>query len=160
MFKKIYQSARNHYFQAIKTAKKNHWNEFLEKEDTQTIFKAMLYTKNLQIERIPNIRSNSFQFENSFEGKCLAFRFVLFPPPPSTTAPKWEEYKQSKKWDWPKLTENELFNTCSTKIKEKNPGPNGITQKIIIRTYKAIPKAFFTFFNNLINLGYHPSCWK
>ncbi|KAJ8063422.1 hypothetical protein OCU04_008642 [Sclerotinia nivalis] len=162
VFKKIYQSARNHYFQAIKTAKKNHWNEFLEKEDTQTIFKAMFYTKNLQTERIPNIRSNSFQLESSFEGKCSAFRSVLFPPPPppNTTAPKWEGYKQSKMWDWPKLTENELFSACSAKIKGKSPGPDGITQEIIIRTYKAIPKAFFTLFSNLINLGYHPSYWK
>ncbi|KAJ8063433.1 hypothetical protein OCU04_008652 [Sclerotinia nivalis] len=160
MFKKIYQSARNHYFQAIKTAKKNHWNEFLEKEDTQTIFKAMSYTKDLQTERIPNIRSSPSQFESSFEGKCSAFRSTLFPPPPITPAPIWEGYKQSNKWDWPKLTESELFNACSTKIKGKTPGPDGITQEIIIQAYKAIPTTFFTLFSNLINLGYHPSCWK
>ncbi|APA14489.1 hypothetical protein SS1G_06411 [Sclerotinia sclerotiorum 1980 UF-70] len=160
MFKKIYQSARNHYFQAIKTAKKNHWNEFLEKEDTQSIFKAMSYTKDIQTERIPNIRSNPSKLENSFEGKCSAFRSTLFPPPPFTPPPNWESYKQSKKWEWPDLTESELLNACSAKIKGKTPGPDGITQDIIIQAYKAIPKAFFTLFSHLINLGYHPSCWK
>ncbi|EDO03846.1 hypothetical protein SS1G_06327 [Sclerotinia sclerotiorum 1980 UF-70] len=69
-------------------------------------------------------------------------------------------YKQSKKWEWPDLTESELLNACSAKIKGKTPGPDGITQDIIIQAYKAIPKAFFTLFSHLINLGYHPSCWK
>jgi hypothetical protein len=35
----------NIYFQAIKQAKRNHWNNFLEKEDPQSIFKALNYTK-------------------------------------------------------------------------------------------------------------------
>ncbi|EDN93481.1 hypothetical protein SS1G_09348 [Sclerotinia sclerotiorum 1980 UF-70] len=62
--------------------------------------------------------------------------------------------------EWPDLTESELLNACSAKIKGKTPGPDGITQDIIIQAYKAIPKAFFTLFSHLINLGYYPSCWK
>ena len=45
LWKKDYLLARNTYFQAIKTAKRDHWNQFLEKEDPKTIFKAMSYTK-------------------------------------------------------------------------------------------------------------------
>lgn len=132
--KEIYYKARNKYFQAIKTAKKDHWNNFLEKEDTQTIFKAMAYTKDHQNQRIPNIAT-----ETSFEGKCTAFRSTLFPQPPITPEPIWEEDQQSKAWDWPKLTQNELKNACSAKIQGKTPGPDGISQEIITKAYKAIP---------------------
>lgn len=154
-FKEEYRVARNKYLQAIKTAKKNHWNEFLEKEDTQTIFKAMAYTKDFQDQRIPDIQS-----ESSFERKCQAFRSILFPSPPITPEPQWEGYKHSKKWEWPDLSQNELSNACSAKIQGKSPGPDGITQEIITRAYKAIPQTFFTLFSKLLNLGYHPQCWK
>ena len=42
-----YQTAKNQYFNAIKRAKTDHWNQFLEKEDPQSIFKAMAYTKDI-----------------------------------------------------------------------------------------------------------------
>ncbi|EDO04694.1 hypothetical protein SS1G_07177 [Sclerotinia sclerotiorum 1980 UF-70] len=153
--KEEYRIARNKYFQAIKTAKKDHWNDFLEKEDTQTVFKAMTYTKDFQDQRIPDISS-----ESSFEGKCSAFRSTLFPPPPTTLKPQWVGYKQSKKWEWPNLSQIELSNACSAKIQGKTPGPDGITQEIITKAYKAIPEIFFTLFSKLLNLGYHPKCWK
>ena len=39
----------------IKQAKKDHWNQFLEKEDPKSIFKAMSYTKASRVDKIPNI---------------------------------------------------------------------------------------------------------
>jgi hypothetical protein len=53
-----YLEARNAYFQAIKKAKRDHWNQFLEKEDSKSIFKAMAYTKDGKVERIPPIQAN------------------------------------------------------------------------------------------------------
>ncbi|KAH9210757.1 hypothetical protein DL95DRAFT_512681 [Leptodontidium sp. 2 PMI_412] len=44
------------YLQAIKSAKREHWNQFLQKEDTWSIFKAMKYTKNNLVSRIPLIK--------------------------------------------------------------------------------------------------------
>jgi hypothetical protein len=35
-------------------------------------------------------------------------------------------------WKWPSLTKGELENACSTKIKGKTPGPDFITQEIIL----------------------------
>ncbi|KAG9243329.1 hypothetical protein BJ878DRAFT_553154 [Calycina marina] len=43
---------------------------------------------------------------------------------------KGHEEDQSK-WDWPNLTRIELENVCSSKIKTKPSGPDGITQDII-----------------------------
>ena len=54
-----YLQARNSYFQAIKQAKRDHWNNFLEKEDPKSIFKAMGYTKEYRIERTPPIQKET-----------------------------------------------------------------------------------------------------
>jgi hypothetical protein len=45
-YKQELQNAKNTYFNAIKSTKLAHWNKFLENEDSQSIFKAIKYTKN------------------------------------------------------------------------------------------------------------------
>jgi hypothetical protein len=47
--KTAYFIARNTFFQAVKTAKRDHWSTFLEKEDPKSIFRAMKYTKDNRI---------------------------------------------------------------------------------------------------------------
>jgi len=80
--KQPYLQAKNSYFQAIKQAKRDHWNSFLEKEDLKSIFKAMSYTKNSRIEKIPSILG-----QTTFQEKCQAFRETLFPTPPTALEP-------------------------------------------------------------------------
>jgi hypothetical protein len=53
--KQLYLQAKNAYFLAIKQAKRDHWNQFLEKEDPKSIYKALKYTKDCQVKRIPAI---------------------------------------------------------------------------------------------------------
>ena len=55
LYKRDFLIARNTYQKAIKEAKRKHWNDFLEKEDPKSIFKAMAYTKEQRVERIPPI---------------------------------------------------------------------------------------------------------
>jgi ribonuclease HI len=152
--------ARNSYFAAIKHAKREHWNHFLEKEDPQSIFKAVGYTKDRQAIQTPPIRDLSDRIQDTFEGKCTAFRTTLFPSPPISPPPNWENYSQAEEWQWPYLTKRELKEACSTKIKSKSPGPDSITQDIIIYAFKAAPEWFFRIFSSLIDIGYHPICWK
>lgn len=45
LYKQELQNAKNTYFNAIKSTKLAHWNKFLENEDSQSIYKAMKYTK-------------------------------------------------------------------------------------------------------------------
>jgi reverse transcriptase-like protein len=40
------------------------------------------------------------------------------------------------------------------------PGPDSITQDIIIYAYQVAPEWFFKVFSSLIDIGYHPKCWK
>ena len=53
--------ARNSYFATIKQAKRDHWNQFLKREDPQSIFKALGYTKDRQPTLTPLIRDPSIQ---------------------------------------------------------------------------------------------------
>jgi tRNA(Leu) C34 or U34 (ribose-2'-O)-methylase TrmL len=45
LYKQELQNAKNTYFNAIKSTKLAYWNKFLENKDSQSIFKAMKYTK-------------------------------------------------------------------------------------------------------------------
>lgn len=130
--KSTYCEIRNAYFSAIKQAKSKNWEDFLAKEDSTTIFKAMSYTKDVQVRKIPDIASpnNENSVEKTFDGKCHARRTSLFPTPPSAPDQNWTDY-QSRGWTWPQLTENELRRACSARIKGKTPGPDSITQDII-----------------------------
>jgi hypothetical protein len=157
----IYLEAKREYFQEVKHAKRKHWNQFLEKEDPKSIFKAMKYTKDSKVPTIPKIQNLQGTIQSTFKGKCDAFREALFPPPPKADKPTWEEYQgDQSKWDCPNLTHIELENVCSSKIKAKSPGPDGITQDIITHAFTAIPDYMFWVYSTLINLGYHPTCWK
>lgn len=155
--KKEFLTARNIYARAIKEAKKKHWNDFLEKEDPRSIFKAMAYTKDLKVERIPAIQGDNL--ETTFSGKCKAFRKALFPPPPVTEPPNFTRY-QERHWEWPQLSITELELACSSRVKSSTPGPDAITQDIITATFKADPDILFKAFSTLFNYGYHPQCWK
>jgi ribonuclease HI len=160
LWKRDYLLARNTYFEAIKAAKRDHWNSFLEKEDPKSIFKAMKYTVHSTSQRIPSIRSAS-TLEDSFDGKCSAFRNTLFPAPPQAEPPVWDSYiPSSSAWEWPCLSRIELQEACSSKVKSKTPGPDNITQDIVIVAHRGHADLMFQIFSAFFNIGYHPRCWK
>jgi len=70
-FSRKYQDAKNDYYNAIKRAKIDHWNQFLTKEDPKSIFKAMSYTKDVQAQPILGIRDISTNtVKSDFNDKC------------------------------------------------------------------------------------------
>ncbi|KAH8621141.1 hypothetical protein IG631_24195 [Alternaria alternata] len=152
--KRDFLLARNKYSDAIKEAKRKHWNTFLEQEDPKSIYKAMAYTRDSKADRIPPILG-----ETTFSRKCQAFRTALFPPPPTTEAPTFASYQESN-WDWPPLSTAELERACSSKVRSSTPGPDTITQDIITAAYKTQPQVLYKAFSTLFNYGYHPTCWK
>jgi hypothetical protein len=157
LHKKNFLMARNTYQRAIKEAKKKHWNDFLEREDPQSIFKAMAYTKEQRVERIPPIQGEAL--ETTFKGKCKALRKALFPPPPTTQPPSFSSYSEGK-WEWPFLSMTELEQACSSKVRSSTPGPDAITQEIVTAAFQAQPDMLFKAYSLLFNYGHHPQCWK
>jgi hypothetical protein len=93
LYKQELLDAKNNYFNSIKEAKTKHWNLFLEKEDCQSIFKAMSYTKDTSNQPIPSIYSSSSNsLKSDFLDKCLVLRDTLFPTPPSSRPTSLENY--------------------------------------------------------------------
>ena len=92
LFQEELKDAKNQYFNTVKMTKTKHWNKFLEKEDTQSIFKAMSYTKGISSQLIPSLyNSETKELESTFQNKCNIFRNTLFPTPPSSTGPNLED---------------------------------------------------------------------
>src|SRR3979411_93229 len=120
LYKQEFQNAKNTYFNAIKGAKLAHWNKFLENEDSQSIFKAMKYTKDTLYQPIPSIYSGNSDLKSTFQEKCDIFRAELFPPPPNTEPISLINYRPSSKWEWPILSKIELEQACTSKIKGKS----------------------------------------
>jgi hypothetical protein len=58
------------------------------------------------------------------------------------------------------LSKIELTNACSAKIKGKTPGPDSITQELILKAYEACPDEFYSLYSYLIDIGYHPKIWR
>lgn len=157
--KRRYIQEKNTYLLAVKQAKTTHWNAFLEKEDPQSIFKAMAYTKDSRNERIPQIRDQWGILQESFKDKCSAFKAAMYPNPPVAPEPLWSSYER-KNWEWPSLTKEELDTACIIQSKAKAPGPDMISSEIIEITYKLFPQEFLEVYSPFINTGYHPIRWK
>ena len=100
--KQPYLAVKNSYFLAIKQAKQSHQNQFLEKEDSKSIYKAMAYTKDRQPKKLPPILGRE-----SFQNKCDILCKTLFPSPPQAPEPNWESYNPST-WNWSILTTSKL----------------------------------------------------
>jgi hypothetical protein len=87
---KIFQNARNSYFDAIKNSKQKSWNEFLINAQGKEIFKAFQYVKMRRIEKLPTIKCSIKNQEiaaTKFEDKCKTFIYILFPQPPEIKPP-------------------------------------------------------------------------
>jgi len=161
LYKEELRQSRNLYFNSIKAEKISHWNSFLEKEDSQSIFKAMSYTKVLNAQPIPSIFDKSSQvLRSEFHQKCDIFRSTLFPMPPSSTAVNLDHYQPNPDWKWPRLSRIELRQACTTKIKGTTPGSDLVVHEIIVQAYLANPEVFFWIYSLFINRGYHPKIWK
>ena len=158
--KRQYLDARNKYFQEIKTAKKKHWNDFLEREDPTSIFKALSYTKEYQSGKIPAIQDEDTSLAQTFEQKTKALRNKLFPAPPDSPLLNWDQHREDRKWDWPRLTLDEVERACCRPSKGKAPGSDGINWKMIEHAYRANQGIFVQVYSILFNIGYQPRCWR
>ena len=164
---KKFQQKRNKYFLAIKKAKNNCWNNFLENAQNKDIFKAFQYTKQKRIEKVPVLEYQKSQdnqeltYAHTFQEKCQAFTQVLFKNPPASKEITLNNYKENKqKWIWPELSESELKQAIYTSSKQKAPDPDGISFIIIQNLYPVLKKQFYNLYKRLLDTGYHPYCWR
>ena len=158
-----YHIARATYYYEIKTAKSNCWNNFLENAQGKDIFKAFQYTKQTRIEKLPILQ---YQLENqeikaiTFHEKCNAFMETLFTKPPDSEEPNWSSYQESKQWNWPEVSKDEIKAAIFTSSIKKAAGPDTISFLIIQKIYTVLEDRLYKLYSALIKTGYHPKCWK
>jgi hypothetical protein len=156
-----YQTARNSYFSAIRTAKSSHWNTFLEHAKGKEIFTAFNYTKERSLKKIPPLQDSNQQCTAIFEEQASILRTALFPQPPSSDPPSWTQYPPSPSpWDWPPLTPQEVAKSLFKNTKKTAPGEDKLSFSILQQAFPANKDFFFRFFSLLFNIGYHPRPWK
>ncbi|KAI1002599.1 hypothetical protein K3495_g5599 [Podosphaera aphanis] len=158
--KEEYLNARNLYFQEIKTAKKQHWNNFLEQEDPSSIFKALSYTKEKKTFQLPPLQKEDGNLVYGFQEKSNTLRTKLFPAPPESPPLDWSTHQEKDTWDWPLLTPEEVERACCYPSKGKAPGSDGINWKMIEHAYRANQSTFFQIYSLYFNIGYQPTCWR
>ena len=166
-----FSQARNQYYQEIKLAKNSSWNSFLENADSEQIFKAYKFCNQRKIEKTPIICYNN-QKATSFTEKCEVFLEALFPPqsisnnianiaaPIKIVNNNYTYIDDSYENQWPELTEKELESAIFSSSSKKAPGPDRIGFLIIQKAYSTIPQLFYQLYSKLIQLGFHPDCWK
>src|SRR6266536_2093888 len=158
-----YQQARNCYFNEIKIAKSNCWNQFLEKAEGKEIFKAFTYTKQKRIKRLPIItysdRNNGRKAAITFNQKCDVFLTSLFHLSLASEPPDWSSYIE-KEWEWPEILIDKIKEAIFSNSNKKAPRPDQISFFIIQKAYNSIPEYFYHIYQNLIRLDHHPKCWK
>ena len=158
-----YHIARATYYYEIKTAKSNCWNNFLENAQGKDIFKAFQYTKQARIEKLPILQ---YQLENqeikaiTFHEKCNAFMETLFTKPPDSEEPNWSSYQESKQWNWPEVSKDEIKAAIFTSSIKKAAGPDTISFLIIQKIYTVLEDRLYKLYSTLIKTDYHPKCWK
>src|SRR6266498_4832715 len=136
-------------------AKSNYWNQFLKKAERKEIFKALTYTKQKRIERLPIItysnRNNERKDTITFNQKCDAFLISLFYLSPASESPDWFNHIE-KEWEWPEISTDEIKETIFSNSGKKAPGPDQISFFIIQKAYNSIPEYFHHIYQNLIRL--------
>ena len=161
----LYLEARNQYFQEIKLAKQNHWNDFLENTDSEQIFKAYKYCKQSKIEKTPILQYNNSKL-TTFSEKSKAFLASLFPNSANTAvnsdnfANNHTIYNNDSDNSWSELTTEELEKIILSCSSKKASGPDRIGFLIIQKAYSTIPELFHQLYYKLIKFGFHPDCWK
>ncbi len=131
-----YKEAKNQYFHAIREAKTNCWNSFLEKAQGKEIFTALKYTKEKTLRTIPSLqysKDGTTRLVESFDEQCKAFITTLFlkPPPSSTSSIEWKNYTIDSKWEWPELEKMEVKQVIFSSSNKKALGPDKISFAIL-----------------------------
>lgn len=132
-----YRVARNKLAEDIKAAKREHWREFLEGTDNNSVFIASRIVSGPGTDggalRMPTlrytIRGREVRVTNNAE-KAQTFYKLFYPPPPEqSSVPQNPEYPEAR-WDFRALTDQQIETTIHrlSPYKATKPGtaPNSV----------------------------------
>ncbi|KAJ1299357.1 hypothetical protein OPQ81_011877 [Rhizoctonia solani] len=163
-----YRLQRNRYSQAIKDAKRKHWEAFLDELDEETMWTAARY---MSIEptdggrtRVPSLRyirpdgSQASASDNDSKSRVLMEAF--FPPAPlrlsrtsrGQTPPNPVE-------DLPEIQTSDIRKVAYAMKPHKAPGPDGLPACVYINSIDLLDKHLLPVFRASLRLGIYPTEW-
>ncbi|KDN39715.1 hypothetical protein RSAG8_08633, partial [Rhizoctonia solani AG-8 WAC10335] len=163
-----YRMQRNHYSQAIKDAKKRHWEDFLEGLDEETMWKAASYLSSEPTDGgracVPNLKytlddgAQGIMSDNSTKSQVLMDTFFPPSPPPPTNAGK-ARYP-TPVLDVPELQTHHIRQAVHAMKPHKAPGPDGLPACVYIQSIDVLEKHLLPIFRASLRLGIYPSEWR
>lgn len=151
--------AKTEYFKAIKSAKRTHWNDFLD--NTDNVWKAAKYLDPdgaSAFARIPAL-TDGHNIAESNEDIAYALRHTFFPPLPPQSQGQPIQQPPSP-LQCPALTEWEVKRAIFDASPWKAPGMDGLPAAVWQQLWPVIRKNVVELFQASLRIGRVPSQWK
>jgi hypothetical protein len=163
-----FRRARNIYAQAIKDAKKAHWEDFLEGLDGDKVWVAGRYVNGEPSDggtaRVPNLQFlgpdgvPDFAWDNT--SKCKVLLDSFFPAPPDSTAPSDSATHLDPVPDLPEISLSAIKRAILALKPFKAPGPDGLPACVYKFGAELLADHLLPIFRGSLRLGIYPKTWK
>lgn len=159
---------KNKYAEAIFTAKKKHWEDFLEEATEREMWIANKYIKDPVGDggnpRIPTLYTKTpngrQKHHDTNEAKAAAFGEAFFPPrPKETSVPTNQQYPEP----FPlrsEITAQQVTENIKRLAPYKAAGPDGIPNVVLKETAEILADYLADIFRTALELGHFFTGWK
>ncbi|TFY52504.1 hypothetical protein EVJ58_g9980 [Rhodofomes roseus] len=160
-----YRSLRNRYGDQIRSAKRAHWDAWLEEADTRSIWTVGKYIRAGSSDgsksRIPPLRRpNSTTLERDNTAKSEILYETFFPqPPPDIDQPDAEPFPPNA-FEFAHVTDEQIADACHRLKEFKAAGPDGIPNEVYKRCADLLIPYLGPLFRATFDLHHYPDQWK
>lgn len=163
-----FKAQRNLYTQAIRDAKRRHWEDFLEQLDDESMWTAASYLKGEHTDggraRVPNLRFRSADGQegaaSNNEQKSRILLEAFFPPPPPSPAESRPSDHPRPVMDLDDIHTWDIAHAIRSMKPNKAPGPDGLPACVYIQGISLLVEHLLPIFRASFHLGIYPREWK
>ncbi|CCO36793.1 hypothetical protein RSOLAG1IB_12164 [Rhizoctonia solani AG-1 IB] len=164
-----YRLQRNRYSQAIKDAKRKHWEMFLEELDEESMWTAARYLSSEPTDggrtRVPSLRHTNpdgtpaSASDNDAKSRVLMESFFPPAPPPSCVNTPTPVHPTPVE-DLPEIQTSHIRQVVYAMKPHKAPGPDGLPACVYINSIDMLDQHLLPIFRASLRLGIYPVDWR
>ena len=156
--RKLADSARRSFHNAIDRQKRDHWKDFLD--NPENVWKAAKYAKKREATtQIPELVADGDRARTDAQ-KAEILMEAFFPVPPEPEGGTRYDRQPGQSPEWPELTMHETEKAIFESSQDKAPGPDEITFRAWRELWPVVGPHLFKLYKASLELGYVPSSWK
>ncbi|KEP45725.1 putative reverse transcriptase from transposon X-element protein, partial [Rhizoctonia solani 123E] len=164
-----YRLQRNRYSQAIKDAKRKHWEAFLEELDEDSMWTAARYLSMEPTDggrtRVPSLKhalpNGTCISVSGNDAKSRVLMEAFFPPaPPAPVGQTPTSTHPPPVEDLPELQTSDIRRVVYAMKPHKASGPDGLPACVYIHSIDLIDKHLLPIFRASLRLGIYPAAWR